>query len=462
MDLKPQNERVGRTDPPHGGSRCWCGAVDFAPLRADYGCCRDCGTVVFLEPYDLADYASGDGAGFYGDRYWRQHVPEQLGLPGLEDRARADLPERAVFHLEKVLDLVEPGARLLELGCGSGSLTYLLRQAGIDAVGLEMATAAIEVARERFGLEVVQGPLETAEIEGEFDAILAVDVLEHLPRPLETLALCARRLAAGGVFLAQTPCFRDQGADWQMLLPREHLFLFTAASVESLLHAAGFEASEVGDSLFPHDMWIAASVEQLTPRPDPLNGVSPIALALIDARAEIVRGQGELARVEADRLSKEESRQALGDELASVRADQQAKEELIQQQADDSRELRRDQQAKGHLIEQLSTQLTAVRRDQAAKAELIDRISRELEAVQADRASELQQVRADQAARSEVIERLSAELAEVRVDQQAKEEVITLLDSELRRQQAELDAIHADRIYRGLRTVQSRLGRRRP
>ena len=54
------------------------------------------------------------------------YVPERLGLPRLEERARSDLSERAVFHLERILERLAPGGRILELGCGAGSLTYLL------------------------------------------------------------------------------------------------------------------------------------------------------------------------------------------------------------------------------------------------------------------------------------------------------------------------------------------------
>lgn len=504
MDLKTQNESVAGSDPPPGGSHCWCGGADLEALRPDYGSCRACGTVVYSEPYDPLDYAGVTAASFYGDRYWRQHVPEHLGLPGLEERARGDLPERAVFHLAKVLRRVAPGARVLELGCGSGSLTYLLRQAGFDAVGLELGPAAIELARRRFGIEVCQGPLETAELEGSFDAVLAVDVLEHLPRPLATLELCAARLRKGGTLLLQTPCYRDQGADWEMLVPREHLFLFTAESVERLLRAAGFTTVEIGDSLFPHDMWIDAARGSLARRADPEGGVAPIALALIDAHDELETVREELAGVDADRQAKERNRRSLADEVAEVRGDQEAKEQLIERLTAELAEVRQDQAAKGEAIERLNDQLAAaqrevsaayrdlaavhgelaaageqaersavelrqIRAEAATRAELIERSSAELAAVRDDHAArgelierlnaELAEVRGDHAARGELIERLSAELVEVRDDQRAKERVIATLDGELARRRDELQEIHADRLYRGLRTLRSRLGR---
>ncbi len=443
---------------PRTLSRCWCGAEDLEPLGSDYLRCRDCGTVVYRFPVD----AGGDDSGFYGDRYWRRHVPEVLGLPGLEERARSDLPERAVFQLVKILEYAAPGGRVLELGCGAGSLAYLLCQAGFDAEGLELGPAAVELARGHFGLEVHHGPLESQDDPGPWDAIVAVDVLEHLPDPLATMTLCARRLAAGGRLFLQTPCYRQEGAEWQMLLPREHLHLFTEASVERLLRAAGFTAIEVGPSLFPHDMWVVAAAEAtLVERPEPLAGVAPMAVALIDAYADGTRTRDERDAVDADRQRKQQEFDTLRQELESVRADQTAKARLLHRQDRELRALgvrleteleavRRDRQAKEELIADLGSELERTRQDQADKGRLIDRLT-----------SELESVRGDQSAKAELVDRVSAELETVRADQQAKEIVIRQLDEDLRKATAELEEIHADRRYRLLQAAGVHLGGRR-
>lgn len=493
---------------PVGGERCWCGAVDREPLRADYGLCRSCGTLVFSELYDGADYVSSEPSGFYGDRYWQQHVPDRLGLPGLEERARSDLSERAVFHLTRILERLAPGARVLELGCGAGSLTYLLGGAGFEASGVELGPAAIELARRHFGVEVHRGPLAEREPGGTFDAIVAIDVLEHLPEPLATVELCARRLARGGLLFLQTPCYRGDGPDWQMLLPREHLFLFTEDSIRRLLSAAGFAAVEVRDSLFPYDMWATAALDEHLPhRPDPLAGVSPATVALIDARDANLRAAGERDAIDDDRRSKEAVNERLGSKLAAARGDQRAKEELLRRQDDELRrvhrdqdakaalidrldgeleELRRDQTAKGDLIERLTADLDSIRRDQAAKGDLIERLTADLDTVRRDQSAksdlierltpELEEVRDDHAARGELIERLSLELEEVRGDQAAKETLIGRLDgelgaaatriesleAELRRTGGELRQIRDDRLYRWLRAARARLGGGQP
>ncbi len=494
--------------------RCWCGGMDLEPLNPEYGSCSDCGTVIYREVVDPAEHVAGSDTSFYGDRYWQHYVPKVLGLPGLEERARADLAERAVVHLVKVLQHQAPGGRVLELGCGSGSLTYLLRKAGFDAEGLEIGPAAIEIARQRFGLTVHGGPLEALGDPGPWSAIVAIDVLEHLPDPLATLSLCSDRLGPGGRLFLQTPCYRGEGADWPMLLPEEHLYLFTSGSIERLLRAAGFTEVEVERGLFPHDMWVTASIDSpLVERADPLASVPPLVVALVDAYSESNRARGERDAIAADRdrkqqdidrlqeeldavrgdqsakakllrrqdreletvrrdqAEKEQLIDRLSSEVETIRTDQAAKEELIDRLGTELEAVRGDQQVKGELIGRLEAELEAVRRDQSAKEQLIERLSSELEAAQADQTakqelidrlgSELDMAREDQAAKEELIDRLSVELEEVRADQQAKEAVILRLDQDLEATAAELQGIREDRRYRLLEKLGVRLGERR-
>jgi SAM-dependent methyltransferase len=338
---------------------CWCGENDREPLGDDYARCGGCGTLVYDRPYSPEDYRSPDGeTGFYGRRYWEEHVPQVLGMPGLAQRARTDTPDRAVYYLRRILEHLAPGSSVLEVGCAPGSLAYLLDQAGFAAVGLEIAQTTVDFARERFGIAVRRGPVEDAGTPGAFDAVVAIDVLEHLTDPLETLAACARCLRGPGLLLLQTPCYRGEGAGWEMLVPREHLYLHSEDSVRRLLAEAGFAAAEVTASLYAHDMWIAAAREgPLARRTDPEGGVSPIGLALLDAYSARERVLQELEDVRRDQASKEALIARISRELEDVRADQAAKEELIAR---------------------VDAELVAVRADQREKERVIERLLREL------------------------------------------------------------------------------------
>ncbi len=377
---------------------CWCGDTASEPLGADYAGCLDCGSLFYTRPFVIEDYTSAESpTAFYGARYWQEHVPDVLGLPGLEERARSDLAERAVYYLGRTLEYLPPGTEILELGCAPGSFAYLLNQAGMKVTGLEASDHAADFVRRTFGLDVHHGPLEQSDLQQRFQAIVMVDVLEHLPRPLETLQACVDRLHGDGVLLLQTPCYRGEGATWPMLLPAEHLYLYTAESVRALLVRAGFTVIEVTRSLFPHDMWVVASLSSSLPkRAEPLEGVAPLAVAMIRLSDRLASATEQRDATERDRAAKDEVIASIDEELQTVRADQGDKEALIDRLTEELEAVRADQGHKEHLIVGLTEELEAVRADQGNKAALIARISAELEAV-----------RADQRAKEELIARLT-------------------------------------------------------
>lgn len=442
---------VAPPTPALGKLACWCGAGGRSAFSADYERCTSCGTLIRARPIDVRDYAAvgDDESGFYGWRYWSEHVPRVSMLPSLAERARNDLFERAIFHLFRVLEHRAPSGRLLEIGCGHGGLTRLLAVAGFAAEGLEMSPEVIRFAERTFGIEVHRGPLASAALEPGYAALVAIDVLEHVPDPGAEVRGWREHLAEDGVLFIQTPCHRGEGEDWEMLRPEEHLFLFNEGGLRRLLQSSGFAAVEVSTSLFPYDAWVVAAPRELRRRPAEARGeVDPLLRALADARLAIRAGQRQLEEVDRDRRRKDEVIAALTDDLAAVRSDQAAKEERIValgRLLDDSRrtvadlEARygaasADQEAKERTIVALDGQLEELRSDQRAKQELTSRL-----------AGELEEVRADQRAKEELVARLARELEEVRADQRAKEELIVRLDRELRTAAAEPTGRHEDR-----------------
>jgi malonyl-CoA O-methyltransferase len=98
---------------------------------------------------------------------------------------------------------------ILEIGCGTGYLTQLLRQANGKArlTSLDLDAALVEAARRRLGPEagvdwlVADG--ETP-IRGEYDLIIANATFQWFTRPGETLAVYYRNLVSGGVLAFST------------------------------------------------------------------------------------------------------------------------------------------------------------------------------------------------------------------------------------------------------------------
>jgi SAM-dependent methyltransferase len=107
-----------------------------------------------------------------------------------------------------LLPHVHPGMRLLDAGCGPGSITIGLARAVApgEAVGIDASVEAIAAARERAAAEgVTNVRFEVADVcklpfeDATFDAAFAHALLQHLPWPLDALLELRRVLRPGGV-----------------------------------------------------------------------------------------------------------------------------------------------------------------------------------------------------------------------------------------------------------------------
>lgn len=108
-----------------------------------------------------------------GERDDLKRTFDQAAL--LYDRARPEYPEELFDGLLELTGL-EPGARLLEVGCGTGKATRPLAARGYSVTCVELGARLADVARESlaaFGVEVQTAPFETWSAETNFDLVYA-------------------------------------------------------------------------------------------------------------------------------------------------------------------------------------------------------------------------------------------------------------------------------------------------
>lgn len=140
-------------------------------------------------------------------------------------------PRRRRF--DALADLVRqhaPGRRVLDVGCSNGALLHHFGDA-FDRAGLEPSASAAAVAADR-GVRMLGGTFDDLDADPPepFDAILAIDVLEHLVDPPDFIAAVARHLRPGGIFVGLTGDHRAwpwrwQGAAyWYAALPEHQVF----------------------------------------------------------------------------------------------------------------------------------------------------------------------------------------------------------------------------------------------
>jgi methionine biosynthesis protein MetW len=152
-----------------------------------------------------------------------------------------------------ICDMIPSGSRILDVGCGTGSVSVLIRDTcHATVIGIEPNEMRAQAAMRR-GLEVHVGVLDasTAAAVGKFDVVIFADVLEHVPDPILLLEAARPVLRDGGSVVISTPNVAHWSVRWDLfrgrfnyqsrgIMDATHLRWFTRATLESLFTEAGY------------------------------------------------------------------------------------------------------------------------------------------------------------------------------------------------------------------------------
>jgi ubiquinone/menaquinone biosynthesis C-methylase UbiE len=114
------------------------------------------------------------------------------------------------MHLVKTCVRVagfKPGARIADLGCGSGVFTNLLHELGFCPIGLDISPKLIALGRKKYaGVEFLEGDAEHLPFpSASLDGVLLSGLVHHFPDPSHCVAEVFRVLKPGGAFVAFDP-----------------------------------------------------------------------------------------------------------------------------------------------------------------------------------------------------------------------------------------------------------------
>lgn len=249
--------RAGSSDSGDSSDRAQCGLCSSPEVPDLYSIkglhlkkCGACGAV-FVYPQPTYEELLPD----YQEKYFLSGEHLDWGYADYM-QLEGDIRETSKRRL-KVMEKYLKGGRLLEAGCATGWFLDEARKQGYQVRGVEISDFAARWGRENLGLDIHIGPLaEAGYADGEFDAVVLWDVLEHLSDPLAELREINRVLKKGGYLFVSVP---DAGSIWARLMGRrwfgyskirEHIYYYDRRSLAGAMGRAGFSVVETRSSPF--------------------------------------------------------------------------------------------------------------------------------------------------------------------------------------------------------------------
>jgi 2-polyprenyl-6-hydroxyphenyl methylase/3-demethylubiquinone-9 3-methyltransferase len=99
------------------------------------------------------------------------------------------------------------GLKVLDVGCGGGLVCEPMARLGADVTGIDADKVAIEVAKEHAtaqNLKITYKAGEAADLKDKYDAVLALEIIEHVENPAEFVKTIAKLMKPGGLAVFST------------------------------------------------------------------------------------------------------------------------------------------------------------------------------------------------------------------------------------------------------------------
>ena len=226
-----------------------CGASgSFEPALDTLARCRACGFVTWPGAEQV------DSNTLYDERYFTDvDYPDYVGNEPSLRRSMAR-------HLEQMSHFGAHRGALLEIGCAYGYFLDEARRHYDRVAGVDVAAAAVERARARFGVEAHAGSfLDIPFEDSSFDVVCMWDTVEHLPRPDRFIERARRLLRPDGRLFLTTGDIsslnaRVRGANWRQIHPPSHVHYFSRRTIATLLERLGFRCSASRPPVLPLDL----------------------------------------------------------------------------------------------------------------------------------------------------------------------------------------------------------------
>jgi SAM-dependent methyltransferase len=176
---------------------------------------------------------------------------------------------------------LEPGDRVLDMGCGAGRHAFEMYRRGADVIAFDQDADELAGVRELFvamkeagevpdGAEadVKEGDaLSLPFADGEFDRVVAAEVLEHIPADIQAIQELVRVLRPGGTLAVSVPRWLPEVINWKLSddyhnTPGGHIRIYTDKELVDKISKAGLRHDGVAYAHGLHSpyWWIKCAV----------------------------------------------------------------------------------------------------------------------------------------------------------------------------------------------------------
>jgi 2-polyprenyl-3-methyl-5-hydroxy-6-metoxy-1,4-benzoquinol methylase len=176
-----------------------------------------------VDHYDrLGSRYGKEGRGLF-DRFWSRWVRP-----------------REVRAVVETID-AQPGDRILDVGCGSGTYARLLAKGGLRVVAVDSSARMVDATRPLVE-EALVADIETLALGRRFDRVICLGVLDFVAEPARCLANLANHVNEGGRLIVLVPRRGLAGLYYRVakLLAGIRVHGFDVRSLDEVMRALGF------------------------------------------------------------------------------------------------------------------------------------------------------------------------------------------------------------------------------
>lgn len=198
------------------------------------------------------------------DRYW-----EERDLPKTDQRTiqRAKLAYSLTSHRN---------GKVLDVGCGRGGVSVFFKEQGFQVSAVDVSPQAVNLAK-KLGISAALLDLEQEDLEGKYDLILCLEVLQFVIHPEKVLLKLKDALSTKGEIIVSLPNEFHLGRRVKILFGHPdfggyqapHLRLFYSGEIQRLLHDCGLTVEKTH------------SVSIIPPTWGPLSKIGDLLAALL-------------------------------------------------------------------------------------------------------------------------------------------------------------------------------------